>query len=140
MEKELELFNESKEHCRWFKEGKCNVPKRLNPPLSCDFEDCPKRTKTHWNDYLKTEIKPYWPTLYNFLKEFQFLGEGELNPMVNDTIEERIGRIYVRWCKKEITGDDAMHQIYGLFREACNRVWRQDQNIGKGKPGRKPRR
>jgi len=63
-----------------------------------------------------------------------------LRVLVKDIIEEKIGRIYVRWCKKEITGDDAMHQIYGLFREACNRVWRQDQNIGKGKPGRKPRR
>jgi len=79
------------------------------------------------NDSYGTEIKFDWHTIV------------QLNREMGSEIEGKIGRIYVRWCKKEITGDDAMHQIYGLFREACDRVWRQDQNIGKGKPGRKPR-
>jgi hypothetical protein len=25
--------------------------------------------RTHWDDYLEEEIKPYYPTLYKFLKE-----------------------------------------------------------------------
>jgi len=44
------------------------LAKELKECLTNGWSD---HEKTHWNDYLKCEVKPYWPTLYKFLTEHQ---------------------------------------------------------------------
>lgn len=47
--------------------------------------------------------------------------------MSENDLRQRIAQIYVKWNKREISGDEAMLHIRGLTSKECHEAWLKNQ-------------
>ena len=47
--------------------------------------------------------------------------------MSENDLRQRIAQIYVKWNKREISGDEAILQISALTRKQCHEAWLKNQ-------------
>lgn len=48
---------------------------------------------------------------------------------MSEDLQQQIAQIYVKWNRREISGDEAMLQISGLVKRECDKAWLTDQGM-----------